>query len=122
MEQRRLPVPPQSVEQIQNFDRSIAHFSGEHTKLTLQLKNMIENIDALYQGRQAVLDKVITEAGIKQESIMQIRPAMLDGKLELQLLLKPTPPTPAPVVENSATVQESAPAEKPTVPGPYSGN
>jgi hypothetical protein len=83
---------------------------------------MIENIDALYQGRQAVLDKVITEAGIKQESIMQIRPAMLDGKLELQLLLKPTPPTPAPVVENSATVQESAPAGKPTVPGPYSGN
>jgi hypothetical protein len=93
MEQRRIPMQPDTIEQINRFDNSIAHFSTELVRMDLKRKSLFENIDSLYQGRQSILDKMMTEVGIDPSQIVQMKSGKgPDGSDEMHVLIKPSPP------------------------------
>jgi hypothetical protein len=90
MEQRRIPLSKEVVEQLSKLDESISHWSSEVVRLDLQRKTMFENVDGLYQGRQSLLDKVMIEAGIDPSQVAQMRPIRIDDEnVEMAVLVRP---------------------------------
>ena len=97
MEQRRIPLSKEVVEQLSKLDESIAHWSLDLVRLDLQRKTMLENIDGLYQGRQSMLDKVMIEAGINLSQIAQIKSIRVDdNNIDIAVLIRPETPSDTP--------------------------
>ena len=90
MEQRRIPLSKEVVEQLGKLDESIAHWSLDLVRLDLQRKAMLENVDGLYQGRQSMLDKVMVEAGIDPSRIAQMKSIRVDdNNIDIAVLIRP---------------------------------
>jgi hypothetical protein len=97
MEQRNIPLQDTSLEQLNQFDNSISHWSTELVLLDLKRKALLENVDGLYQGRQALLNNIVTEAGIDPSQIVKMQPVgSPDGKVNLAVVIKPKAPTAPP--------------------------
>ena len=93
MEQQRIALSPETVDKMAHIDGSVAHWSQEYTRLMLQAKSMLENIDSLYQARHSMLDGLIKDAGIDHTRVMNVQAINGDGKSELLLFVKPAPPS-----------------------------
>lgn len=51
------------AEKVQKIEMSINHWSIEHSKLSVQIKRMVDAIDTLYETRKRELDHLLTESG-----------------------------------------------------------
>jgi hypothetical protein len=121
MEQRRIPLSAESLDQMTHYDMSIGHWSQEHTKASLQIRSMLDNIDSLFQARQALLDRIISEAGVDPGRVVQIQPMRSGETVELALVLKPEKPKPGPqIVMPDGTPAVAAPPPPP--PGNPTGS
>jgi hypothetical protein len=100
MEQRKIPLEDVVQEQLVQFDGSISHWSTELVRLDLKRKALLDNIDGLYQGRQSMLDKVITDSGIDPSQIVKMQPTNEpDGKINLVVMIRPKVPSQNPLTD-----------------------
>lgn len=113
MEQRRIPLSAEALDQMTHYDMSIGHWSQEHTKATLQIKSMLDNIESLFQARQALLDRIIADSGVDPARVVQIQPMKNGDTVELAMVLRPEKPKPGPQIVMPDGTPVSAAARQP---------
>lgn len=118
MEQRRIPIQPEALDQLAHFDMSIGHWNQEYVKASLQLKAMLENIEGLHQARQVLLDKTCHDAGVDPAQVVQMRPMRNGETVELAVLLKPAAPPAGAGPESMVHPEAPEAPEAPPSPAP----
>jgi len=121
---------PEQFDQMLQLEKSIQHWSLEQSKMALQIKGMLENIEGLYMARQNLLADAYQAAGIQPGSVVQSRISK-DGTIQVICNDDPAPPAgdPANGAEASANGAEAsangavsatdpAPPEAPVPPTP----
>jgi hypothetical protein len=58
-----IKLTEEQVDKISKLEMSINHWSIEHSKLTVQLRRMVDALDTLYESRRKELDGLLREHG-----------------------------------------------------------
>lgn len=72
------------IDKLKKMEHSIEHWSIEHTKLSIQIRRMVEVVDTLYDARKREIDQCIKAAGHDPAKVKDIR-INENGKLVLEL-------------------------------------
>lgn len=65
----QLKLSNEELQKITSYESSIAHWSSEHTVLTLKARKMLDGIDSLYQARQKTLDDFLKANDINPANV-----------------------------------------------------
>ena len=69
---KNFKLTEESLSKFAQFESSIAHWSYEHTVLTLKARKMLESIDSLFLARQKLVDDFLASQGIATKDVENV--------------------------------------------------
>jgi len=87
---RQVKLDKEQTDQLIQLDRSITHWSVEHSKAVMQARGLLSNLEGLYQARQNLLENVYKAAGIQPGAVVQSR-IQRDGTIQVICNEEPAP-------------------------------
>lgn len=66
---KTITLSPEDIQKFTQIDSSIQHWSVEHTKMTLTVKQIENNVHNLYDARNQLITRIQHDAGINANMI-----------------------------------------------------
>ncbi len=80
---KQIKLSGPELQQYQQIESSINHWSIEHTKAVLQAKRLQTAVESMYDGRMQLMNGILKEGGIDPTHVHQVHVNIDDGTVTI---------------------------------------